>query len=39
VRKPIGRGSVAGWRRFEAGLGELIAELDRTAPPDLAKSP
>lgn len=39
VRKPIGRGSVAGWRRFEAGLGDLIAELDRIAPPDLAKSP
>jgi tetratricopeptide (TPR) repeat protein len=36
VRQPIGRGSVAGWRRFEAGLGDLIAELDRTAPPDLA---
>jgi hypothetical protein len=35
VRQPIGRGSVAGWRRFEAGLGDLIAELDRVAPPDL----
>jgi hypothetical protein len=36
VRQPIGRGSVAGWRRFEAGLGDLIAELDRFAPPDLS---
>jgi tetratricopeptide (TPR) repeat protein len=35
VRQPIGRGSVAGWRRFEAGLGDLIAELERTGPPDL----
>ncbi|MCU4653625.1 sulfotransferase, partial [Roseibacterium sp. SDUM158016] len=35
VRKPIGRGSVAGWRRFEAGLADLLAELDRTGPPDL----
>jgi hypothetical protein len=38
VRKPIGRGSVAGWRRFEAGLKDLIAELDRTEPPDLLAS-
>ncbi|MDG4648327.1 sulfotransferase [Roseibacterium sp. SDUM158017] len=35
VRQPIGRGSVAGWRRFEAGLGDLLAELDRTARHDL----
>lgn len=35
VRRPIGRGSVGGWRRLEAGLGELLAELDRTGPPDL----
>jgi hypothetical protein len=35
VRQPIGRGSVGGWRRFEAGLGALIEELDRVAPPEL----
>jgi len=35
VRQPIGRGSVAGWRRFEAGLADLIAALDRAEPPDL----
>jgi tetratricopeptide (TPR) repeat protein len=35
VRQPIGRGSVAGWRRFEAGLGDLIAELERVEPPEL----
>ena len=35
VRQPLGRGSVAGWRRFETGLGDLIAELDRAVPPDL----
>ncbi len=35
VRQPIGRGSVAGWRRYETGLGDLIAELDRAVPPDL----
>jgi tetratricopeptide (TPR) repeat protein len=35
VRRPIGRGSIGGWRRLEAGLTELLAELDRTAPPDL----
>jgi len=31
VRQPIGRASVAGWRRFET----LLAELDRTELPDL----
>ncbi len=35
VRQPIGRGSVAGWRRFEAGLVDLVSELDRVDPPDL----
>jgi tetratricopeptide (TPR) repeat protein len=35
VRQPIGRGSVAGWQRFEAGLGDLLAELERTVPPEL----
>jgi tetratricopeptide (TPR) repeat protein len=35
VRQPIGRGSVGGWRRYEAGLGALIEELDRVAPPEL----
>jgi hypothetical protein len=38
VRQPIGRGSVAGWRRFEAGLGDLIEELDRSTQPDLLAS-
>jgi tetratricopeptide (TPR) repeat protein len=38
VRQPIGRGSVGGWRRFEAGLGALIEELDRSTQPDLLAS-
>lgn len=35
VRQPIGRGSVAGWTRLEAGLQDLLGELDRFGPPDL----
>ena len=33
VRQPIYRGAVGRWRRYEAHLGPLLAEIDQLLPP------